>query len=246
MSRDAHLRARPALADRRPGRVHDGVRALRGGPGAPGASKVVAESRRRPRPSHRSALGRRDPEGRSPTRTPSSSCDVCGRTLLRGEHAESFLAGGPRRMVCELCTPRAAHEGWIREGLDDARRARPRRARARARCSAGCAAACAEAPEPAAEGAPRGRADEPVHEAPPTRRSPSRAVPERTSPTPACPTSPRRARGPRGAHQRRAQGRARRRAVQRLRAPAHGRRRRALARARRSSPCARRPPRAAS
>jgi len=24
-------------------------------------------------------------------------------------------------MVCELCTPRAAHEGWIREGMDDAR-----------------------------------------------------------------------------------------------------------------------------
>jgi hypothetical protein len=23
--------------------------------------------------------------------------------------------------VCELCTPRAAHEGWIREGMDDAR-----------------------------------------------------------------------------------------------------------------------------
>ncbi len=47
------------------------------------------------------------------------SCDVCGRTLLRGEHAETFIAGGSRRTVCELCTPRAAHEGWIREGLDD-------------------------------------------------------------------------------------------------------------------------------
>jgi hypothetical protein len=49
------------------------------------------------------------------------SCDVCGRTLLRGEHADVFLHGGQRRMVCELCTPRASHEGWIREGLDDAR-----------------------------------------------------------------------------------------------------------------------------
>src|SRR3954468_21799925 len=47
-------------------------------------------------------------------------CDVCGRTLLRGENASVFLAGGSRRMVCELCTPRAAHEGWIREGLGDA------------------------------------------------------------------------------------------------------------------------------
>jgi hypothetical protein len=48
------------------------------------------------------------------------ACDICGRTLLRGEHADVFLAGGSRRMVCELCTARAAHEGWIREGLDDA------------------------------------------------------------------------------------------------------------------------------
>ena len=46
------------------------------------------------------------------------ACDVCGRTLLRGEHADVFLSGGSRRMVCELCTARAAHEGWIREGLD--------------------------------------------------------------------------------------------------------------------------------
>ncbi|HEX2084354.1 MAG TPA: hypothetical protein VHF89_01615 [Solirubrobacteraceae bacterium] len=46
------------------------------------------------------------------------ACDVCGRTLLRGEHADVFLAGGARRMVCELCTARATHEGWIREGLD--------------------------------------------------------------------------------------------------------------------------------
>jgi len=47
------------------------------------------------------------------------SCDVCGRTLLRGEHADIFLVGGSRRTVCELCTSRAVHEGWMREGLDD-------------------------------------------------------------------------------------------------------------------------------
>jgi hypothetical protein len=47
------------------------------------------------------------------------SCDVCGRTLLRGENAEVFLHGGQRRTVCELCTQRAAHEGWIREGHAD-------------------------------------------------------------------------------------------------------------------------------
>ena len=47
------------------------------------------------------------------------SCDVCGRRLLRGEHSETFIAGGSRRIVCELCTARAAHEGWLREGLDE-------------------------------------------------------------------------------------------------------------------------------
>ncbi len=48
------------------------------------------------------------------------ACDVCGRTLLRGEHADAFIANGSRRMVCELCTARAANEGWIREGADNA------------------------------------------------------------------------------------------------------------------------------
>jgi hypothetical protein len=43
-------------------------------------------------------------------------CDVCGRTLLRGEHAEVYLDGGARRSVCELCKSRALHEGWVREG----------------------------------------------------------------------------------------------------------------------------------
>jgi hypothetical protein len=47
------------------------------------------------------------------------ACDVCGRTLLRGEHAETFLAGGARRQVCDLCTARAQHEGWIRESGGD-------------------------------------------------------------------------------------------------------------------------------
>jgi hypothetical protein len=45
------------------------------------------------------------------------ACDVCGRTLLRGEHAETYLAGGHRRSVCDLCAVRAVHEGWVREGV---------------------------------------------------------------------------------------------------------------------------------
>jgi hypothetical protein len=43
-------------------------------------------------------------------------CDICGRTLLRGERVEVFIAGGNRHQVCELCKSRALAEGWIREG----------------------------------------------------------------------------------------------------------------------------------
>ena len=44
------------------------------------------------------------------------SCDVCGRTILKGERAEVYLApGGHRHQVCDLCATRAQHHGWIRE-----------------------------------------------------------------------------------------------------------------------------------
>ncbi len=66
------------------------------------------------------------------TSQPDVACDVCGRRLLRGEHPDVFLAGGRRRNVCELCAPRAADEGWLREGEGHAvslHPARQRRAR---------------------------------------------------------------------------------------------------------------------
>jgi len=45
-----------------------------------------------------------------------ASCDICGRTLLRGERAHPYLEGSQPRTVCELCTGRAHQEGWLREG----------------------------------------------------------------------------------------------------------------------------------
>ena len=48
------------------------------------------------------------------------SCDVCGRTILKGERTEAYLApGGHRNVACELCFVRAEHAGWIRESAAD-------------------------------------------------------------------------------------------------------------------------------
>jgi len=61
------------------------------------------------------------------------TCEVCGRTILKGERTEAYLApGGQRHGVCELCSVRAEHAGWIREsahGQAPARGPRPQERR---------------------------------------------------------------------------------------------------------------------
>lgn len=118
------------------------------------------------------------------------ACDVCGRTILKGERTEAYLApGGHRNLVCELCFVRAEHAGWIRESAADqipTRAGRPqerrlgfgrlrrRREVAEGRGARGVAEPAAEV-EPVAsldgEPAPLHAADE-QPPAPPRRREP--------------------------------------------------------------------------
>ena len=66
------------------------------------------------------------------TSQPDVACDVCERRLLRGEQPDAFIAAGRRLIVCELCAPRAVHEGWMRESESPAVElppGRPRRGR---------------------------------------------------------------------------------------------------------------------
>jgi hypothetical protein len=62
------------------------------------------------------------------TSQPDVACYVCERRLLRGEQPEVFLAAGRPRTVCELCAPRAAHQGWKRESDPHPMSAAPLRA----------------------------------------------------------------------------------------------------------------------
>jgi hypothetical protein len=56
------------------------------------------------------------------------ACDVCGRTMLKGERTEPYLAPSrERKLVCSLCAPRAQQEGWIRESAGAATPVQPPR-----------------------------------------------------------------------------------------------------------------------
>jgi hypothetical protein len=96
------------------------------------------------------------------------ACDVCGRTMLKGERTEPYLAPSrERKLVCSLCAPRAQQEGWIRESASPATPARPPRAPERRRRFRRARRAFREPvsaapPEPAADSSPAEATAEPV------------------------------------------------------------------------------------
>jgi hypothetical protein len=57
-----------------------------------------------------------------------TTCDVCHRTMLKGEWAEPYLTPSrERRLVCQLCAPHAQREAWIRESAAPNAPAQPQR-----------------------------------------------------------------------------------------------------------------------
>jgi hypothetical protein len=117
------------------------------------------------------------------------ACDVCGRTILKGERTEPYLApGGQRHQVCQLCYVRAENAGWIREsGSGDLPARSPRQqerrpllGRLRRR----------KPPEPQRAPTPNGyEPEEPVEEQPPEEQPAPRSVPKDPRHVRAIPTT---------------------------------------------------------
>ena len=162
------------------------------------------------------------------------ACDVCGRTILKGERTEAYLApGGQRHIVCELCT-----DARLQRGLDPRVGAHGLPAVA---APAGGAPLAVRADARAAtprtqDGAARsrrrrGRLRRRRRRRPePAEAEAGRAVRDPAAAARRAAAPPRRPPRPRRADQRPGEGRARARAVQQLRARAHDRRHRAHAR----------------
>ena len=138
--------------------------------------------------------------------------------MLKGEQAEPYLTPSrERRLVCQLCAPRAQQEGWIREAAAPEMPARPQRPperrgllrRRRAGGEAGRRAGSAPLPVEPAPDERHGRAPRT------TTRSRARLL---GAPVAAAQPAPRDGR----ADERAAEDRPGARAVQRLRASAHG------------------------
>ena len=141
---DAHLRARPALDHRGPGRLHAGVPALRGASrrtsrrssssvddervaaslsAPPAGGWRIASAVR----SGRQLLWWADGHPTIVTSQPDVACDVCERRLLRGEQPDVFLDGRPAPHGLRAVRPARRARGLAARGrqqllVDPARR----------------------------------------------------------------------------------------------------------------------------
>ena len=118
--------------------------------------------------------------------SPSATC--AGARCCAENGPRPIVDGGARRSVCELCTSRALHGGWIREGTLPEFGESTRGLTAAARCSGGCAHAGASTPRAGDTSRARGRPSlesrtQTVEPAPPARLL--RAARRRASPVPA-------------------------------------------------------------